>query len=381
MKRLLFPLLLLGMHSLFADFAFDFSKEIKSNSENWVFSPFSIRACLSMAALGANGETADEMKQVLGLSEEIVSEFEKTIPSLKHSPTFETDFQLKVAQGIWIHENFFPLPSYSLALEKSFQAEASRVPFAPCTASHINDWVAEETNQKIQDLIPPGSLSYDTRLLLVNALYFYGSWKHPFPEYATANREFHLSSGNSVFPPFMSQTGSFPYFESENFQALILPFAHSNTSEAQPACLLVLPKENNEAFEAEDFSEILSSSIVSRVKILVPKFTIEQGLDLNQSLKNLGISKAFTNRADFSKINDHGDLYLSAIFHKSFFSFEEKGVEAAAATAAVISATTAFPPHPAKTHSFIADRPFYFILFDQKTSTILFFGQVQNPES
>lgn len=360
------------------DFAFNLSKEVRSDSENWIFSPFSISSCLSMVAAGANGETADEMRSVLALPEDIGSYFEEKMASLKHSAASETDFQLNIAQGVWIKDDFQMLPAYSSLLSGSFQAVAERVAFTPYTAHQINDWVERETNNKIKDLISPSNLNEDTRLVLVNALYFHGSWQHPFRPESTQQGPFHLKTGETVNAMTMHQTSFFPYYENESLQAVALPFSREHGSASEPLCLLVLPKDGG-AFDSAAIEAILPSLSNRRVQIQVPKFKIEQAIELNDPLKNLGIKKAFSHSADFSGIDGLRDLCLSVVLHKAFFDFDEKGVEAAAATAAVINVTTSTRPRPIPAIPFIADRPFSLVLLDNKTKTILFLGQVQNP--
>lgn len=359
-------------------FAFDFLEQIESQEKNQVFSPFSVSACLSMVAAGANTDTEKEMRDVLNLPAEIGPFFEEKMGALKHDPTYDSDFQLNIAQGIWIKEDFAILPSFSSLLFNSFQAVAERVAFTPYTADRINDWIANETHQKIQNLIPPSILTPETRLVLANALHFRGSWRHPFLSGATHLRPFYLSSGKAIEALTMSQTAQLPYFENNSFQAVALPFDRAWNSASELICLLILSKTKLR-LNSRSFSLIVSSLKEAPVHLQVPKFTIEQSLELKEILQNLGMRNAFTEKADFSKINGLLDLYISAVFHKSIFEFDENGVEAAAATAGVIQVTS-INPQSAQSFSFKADHPFYFVLFDQKTQTILFLGRVQNPQ-
>ncbi len=331
-----------------------------------------------MVAAGANGDTADEMKNVLHLSGDIGSEFEKTMLALQHSASFEKDFQLNIVQGAWIKDDFPMLPAFSTLLRHSFQAIAERVPFNQQTVDQINDWVAESTHQKIQNLLSDSEFDESTRLVLANAVYFHGNWKTPFSKKDTSPRPFYLSSGDMIHSETMLQTGRFDYYENEDLKAVALPYIQNHDSTCTPICLIVLSK-SKEILDLEKIKNAISSLQPAMVQIQVPKFTLEERIELKPLLNQLGIQKAFSqDEADFSGINGLGGLYLSAVLHKSFFAFDELGVEAAAATAAIINATTAVSK-PVRVFPFIADRPFYFFLLDQKTETMLFMGHIENP--
>jgi len=374
MQKYLIPLLALAQ-TVTADFAFDLSDQLGSSDKNWVFSPFSISSCLSMVKDGARGETADEMIALLDLPED----FETSLSSLKHAPVSKSDFELNIAQGIWVKDDFPILPSYRSLLEQTYSAAIDPVRFVPATADLINNWISEETHQKIQNLLSPSLFSPATRMVLVNALYFSGNWIRPFPAKSTASDTF-KSPLAPVAAPFMEQTDTFSYFENDTCKAIQLPFS-TQSDTCKPICLLILPHEAMSEFPLtpELFKEALHSSQAAKVRIRVPKFQVEKVFELNQPLQQMGMQTVFTHRADLSGIDGQRDLFLSDVLHKSFFAFEERGVEAAAATAAVINCTTAFRKPIPPLYSFIADHPFYFVLLDKTTETILFIGYIQNP--
>ncbi len=374
MQKILLPLLALSQ-TLSADFAIDLSDRLGCNDENWVFSPFSISSCLSMVKDGARGKTSDEMSSLLDLP----VDFKASLSSLKHVPVSRSDFELDIAQGIWIKEDFPILPCYSSLLKQTYVAEISAVPFVPATADLINSWISEKTHQKIQNLLSPSLFSPATRMVLVNALYFSGDWIHPFPDKSTAFDTFE-SPSSPLLAPFMEQTNTFPYFENDAWKAVLLSFS-TQSDACEPTCLLLLPHASDKNFQLtpELFKEALHSAQKELVRVRVPKFQIEKTFDLKSPLQQMGMQTVFSHRADLSGIDGRLDLYLSDVLHKSFFSFEEQGVEAAAATAAIINCAWVRQEPLPPLHSFIADHPFYFILLDRRTETILFIGYIQNP--
>ncbi|MBI5273219.1 MAG: serpin family protein [Chlamydiia bacterium] len=369
MKRFLILFVLLS-HLIHADFAYDLTQEIGKSQDNWVFSPLSISSCLAMVQLGARGVTADEMRAVLRLS--------PAAAPLQHTPLSSKDFTLNIAQGMWVREGFSILPSYVEALQEEYAAAVECVPFTAETATKINDWIAQKTNQKIQHLLSPALFTNASRMILANALYFSGKWRSPFSVHNTYSAPFYPSPNQPAHVPFMHQKGFLPYFENDQCKAVALPLLTETDSSLAPVCLLILPHEfDSNPLGSRLISQILEEMSPSRIALTVPKFRVEQQLELADLLQALGMKQVFTPSADLSGIDGLSALYLSDVIHKSFLSFSESGVEAAAATAAVISATSGWMPIP---HSpFVIDRPFYFVLAERTTKTILFIGHIQNP--
>lgn len=252
-----------------------------------------------------------------------------------------------------------------------------RIDFTPYTVDEINGWVEKRTEEKISHLIPNSAISPDTRLILANALYFHGKWQSPFLERFTQNEIFYAKNKEAIDARMMHQKKSLSYFENDSFQSVTLPFYRSSESLSKPICLLVLPK-NGENFDLKDLESILEKSTFENVDLKVPKFEVESDLLLNDPLKSMGLERAFSKRANFSKISKNEDLYISSVYHKAFFSFDENGVEAASATAAIMNLTvTNLDPNPKVWIPFHANRPFYFLLVDQMTKCVLFIGQIQ----
>ena len=356
----------------------------RPSQENWLFSPLSASACLSMVYAGSDQMTALELKNGLNLMlspEEAGPNFKSFVQDLLHSSTGERDFNLHIAQGMWSQRGFPFLESFISSMQNDFSAEIESIDFTPHSVDRINAWVASQTEQKIQNLLSPLDIDSRTKLVLANALYFKGCWQTPFSPKQTGIASFTKQNGEIETAFMMRQASRFSYYEDEELQAVLLPFAKSASAEASPACLLILSKKPSTpvTLSAQKIDQILGSLSVYTVNLEVPRFTFEQKLDLNSLLLQLGVRDAFTNLADFSKMDGRADLCLSKVVQKCFFSFDENGVEAAAATAAVMNTTTCITPSPELIASFIANRPFEIVLVDSNSRTCLMIGHVEDP--
>jgi serpin B len=360
-----------------AEFAFSLYSGINSDpSTNLIFSPYSITSCLEMLFIGARNETADEIQQTLHLEldrTQLLPLSSQLIQKLK-----STGPQLDIANGMWLGSQFFVLSDYSHAIESAFQGKITRVDFTrpEQAAQTINQWILDKTRGKISNLIQTSDLDEATRLVLTNAVSFQGNWRSSFDPMLTAEHPFSPTPETSTSISMMKQTGSFPYFENDLIQMVALPF------EGSLACVLLLPKsqENLAIVEADltnTFTEWLSTLKKDQVMVQIPKFTTTHRLDLNQILQTLGMNLSFTTQANFSGIDGKLDLYVSKVVHQAFFSLDENGVTAAAATAASIGVKSLAPASPPV--SFVADHPFLFFIIDLATQEMLFMGKFQLP--
>ena len=240
----------------------------------------------------------------------------------------------------------------------------------------INNWVSEQTKDKIKNLIPEGVLDSDTRMALVNAIYFKGDWLHPFDADSTRDASFHLLDGSEVTVPMMNQDAFIPYAKGDGWQAIELAYQGETA-----AMDIIIPDEGRfEEVESslgyETVSAILTSLQPISATLSLPKFKFESEFGLANQLAALGMPDAFDpNKADFSGMSDKNDLYISAVFHKAFVTVDEKGTEAAAATAVIVGVTSA----PMFDVTLTIDRPFIFLIRDIPTGQILFVGRVLNP--
>jgi serpin B len=350
--------------------------------ENFCFSPYSISSALAMTYAGAAGGTADEMEKSLGFSGGMHASSEALRERLAAAPGGAEIF---IANSIWPQYEYGFLKSFTGLLKESYGAELTPVDFKgqpEGARRQINGWVSERTRGKITDILPPESVGSDSRLVLVNAIYFKAAWQDEFHKSATSDQEFFTAGGGSVMIPMMRSVRSAGYFETDDFQALKLPYKGGAFS-----MTIVLPREKDGLAAIEGnfgelgvgFLEDFRSKPKSRVDMSIPKFRIESTFSLADALKGIGVRSAFDdNLADFSLMNGKGGLYISAVAHKAFIEADEKGAEAAAATAVGVARMSAAHPEESPV-IFRADHPFLFIIEDAGTGAVLFMGRVARP--
>jgi serpin B len=350
-----------------------------SDEENLMVSPLSISLALAMAYNGADGETKTEMEEVLRLKgltpEEINNSYKILIHALQ---SVDKDVVFEIANAIYAHQGFPVKQSFLDVNQLYYDAEVNTLDFAsPNTVTTINNWVADKTHDKIKKIID--SLSPDSRLVLLNAIYFYGTWTKAFDEDGTKMQNFRLADGSYKEIAMMSKEDNVEFTKNDLFSAVKLPYGSAQYN------MLVLRPENENS--SQDVINALSVDnwkswnrefeITDDVVITMPRFKYAFEITLNDVLKQMGIIDAFSSsNADFSKISDQF-LYISKAIHKSYIDVNETGTEAAAVTALVFE-TTSMPVDP-KTY-FTVDRPFIFAITEKDTGAILFIGQVQNPE-
>jgi serpin B len=238
----------------------------------------------------------------------------------------------------------------------------------------INNWVSDQTNSRIKDLIPQGTIDIYTRLVLTNAIYFDAAWKYPFAKEETRNGTFNLLDGSKITIPMMSHRAGFGYAKGNGYQAVELPYDGNEIS-----MVIVLPDAGQfTAFEnSMDFAKV--SAIISNLKngdvsLTMPKFRFESSFSLRGSLAALGMPIAFSEQADFSGINGQRDLLIKDVVHKAFVAVDEAGTEAAAASGVIIGIVSIGT-------TVTVDQPFIFLIRDIQTGAILFIGRVLNPGS
>ena len=367
-------------------FALDLYRALKEDDGNLFYSPFSISMALAMTYAGARGETAQEMADTLHflLSQEnlhpafnwLDAELAKRGEGAQGKD--EEGFRLNVVNAIWGQKDYKFLANFLDVLAENYGAGLRTLDFVKEPEKSrvtINDWVSEQTEGRIEDLIPQGVIDAMTRLVLTNAIYFNAAWEHPFSEDITVDGTFNLLDGKQVTVPMMNQSESFGYTEGNGYQAVELKYDGGELS-----MLILLPEAGNfEAFEnnldAQRVTDIIKNLQTSSVELTMPKFEFDSEFSLKNTLIKMGMPIAFSNGADFSGMTGNADLYIDEVIHKAFVSVDEKGTEAAAATA-VIMKLTAMPIQPAKV---TIDRPFIFLIRDIETGSILFAGRVMDP--
>lgn len=373
-----------------SQFTIDLYKAIRDRDGNIFCSPLNVAAALEMAALGARGETADQIQETLKLDPlgqrapealgallaSLQAGYKQSVPAgVGRSDSLWT------ANAVWIDTREKPLPDFATALRRSFQADPRAVDFAqsPQAAREtINRWVEEQTRDRIKDLLSPDHVKRDTAIILTSAIYFRGDWRHAFEKSATRDDQFHPSRGEAVPVKMMNQTATLPYFENDSFQAVALPYKDGSLS-----MLVLLPKsaEGLNDLEASLSVETLDAATSGlrpkRVELSLPRFSSTVEFDFRDALSEMGMPLAFqAGKADFSGITGSPDFSISGVIHKAFIEVDEKGTEAAAATAAVAVRSAAVLTDEI---IFRADRPFLHLIRDNQTGAILFIGRVSRP--
>ena len=289
--------------------------------------------------------------------------------------------QLSVANSLWPQREYSLLQEFLSLIEQHYGVRISAVDYAGDSDGariQINAWVEEQTENKIRDLIPSGVLTALTRLVLVNAIYFKGNWASQFEPSLTYETPFWVTPAQEVPVPMMGQTGEFGYAEWDELQVLEMPYVGDELS-----MVVLLPGEGGDLAKLED---ALSPENLDRwtknlqrreVQVFFPRFRLSARFRLDHALASLGMIDAFDmDKADFSGMDGLKHwLYIAAVLHKAFIEIAEEGTEAAAATAVVVAARSIPLPPP----TFRADRPFLFLIRENRTGSVLFLGRVMNP--
>lgn len=375
-------------------FALDLYRFLKDGSSgkasgNLFYSPYSISLALAMTYAGAHGETEREMAKTLHF----------TLPQDHLHPAFnrldlelaqrgqgaegkdEGGFRLHIVNAIWGQQGTQFLDDFLDTLAENYGAGLRLLDFRrnPETARvTINDWVSEQTEGKIEDLIPPGAIDTLTRLVLTNAIYFNAAWAESFDKDMTTDGPFYRLDGSQVTVPMMKQQTSFRYAEGEGYQAVELPYDGYGLS-----MVILLPAAEEfatfeEGLDAERLNTILQDLSRHEVVLTMPRFEMTSDFSLAQVLTAMGMPAAFSDSADFSAMTGGRDLFIGDVIHKAFVSVDEEGTEAAAATAVIMEAMAAMP-EPERPIEVTVDHPFIFLIRDIQTGTILFLGRVVDP--
>jgi serpin B len=368
-------------------FALAAYRALAADGGNLIFSPASISIALAMAYAGAAGSTATEMATALHF----------TLPPERLHPAFDAldlalsargegklgadggPMRLHVVNSAWAERTYTFESTYLDILAGNYGAGINLVDFLGAAESArltINAWVEDQTEDKIKDLLPAGSVDSATRLVLVNAVYFNAAWLYPFDPNNTHNGNFTLLDNSTVTANFMgAHLSMVPAVRGADFSAVSLPYQDDRLS-----LLVVVPDAGSfAAFEASldaaKLDDIVAGLTSQPVNLGMPRFRIETGKSLAVLLQGLGMTSAFApGLADFSGMDGTQSLFISDVIHKAFIDVAEKGTEAAAATAVVLSGSAA----PTGLQIY-ADHPFLCFLRDQPTGTILFMGRVMDP--
>jgi serpin B len=364
-------------------FALDLYAKLREGEGNLFLSPMSISTALGMTYAGARGKTAEEMSAVLHLpaDQEKAHEALGSLTGELNTLAEAEGVRVSIANALWGQKGYAFRDEFLATVKKHYGGGLGEVDFARPEAARatINAWVEKYTQDKIKDLIPEGVLDAMTRLVLTNAIYFKGDWESPFEKHATHDAPFHLSADKQVQAPLMFQEERFPYAKAEGLQVLEMPYKGGRMS-----MVIVLPDKVDglsaveKEFTPANLEKWLGALKPTELYVYVPKFETTAQFELNKTLAGMGMSLAFdVEKADLSGMTTTEKLFISNVIHKAWVRVDEKGTEAAAATA-VVAKGTAGPLEPPPT--FRADHPFFFLIRDTKTGSILFMGRVVNPK-
>ncbi|EYF08372.1 Serine protease inhibitor (serpin family) [Chondromyces apiculatus DSM 436] len=365
-------------------FALSLNRLLSTEPGNLFFSPYSISTALGMTYAGARNATETAMASTLHY----------TLPQAQLHPAFNAldlalssrgqgaqgadgqPFRLHTANALWGQINFAIEAPFLDVLAQSYGAGVHVVDFVEQNQQAvdlINGWVEKKTEGKIKDLVSTDSVTPDTRLVLTNAVYFSAAWETPFEASATQPGTFTTQAGQAVEVPMMKASLEMDYAEGAGFQAVSMPYDGREMS-----MVVILPDDLatfEQSLDADKLADITGSMTEYLVNTEMPKFDFESEFSLKEALGKLGMENAFSAEADFTGIHSAGGLVISDVVHKAFVGVNEKGTEAAAATAVIMNETSA----PANFADFHLNKPFLFLVRDNATNSVVFLGRVSDP--
>jgi serpin B len=356
-----------------SEFAFDFWKTLDKEepaTKNYFVSPLSLHMALGMLLNGADKDTKTQIQKVLGLQNQDLAEINQTYLNLiENLPLVDPKVINTIANSVWQEKTFTVEKAFLENLSTNFKARLYSEDFGnPATVNKLNQWAADNTNQKIKqilDKIDPGMVMF-----LVNALYFKGDWTKEFKTKDTKKDDF-MGLAKTSNVDMMHQKEAFPYFEDENLQIVELPYGNEKYS-----MKVILPKNNiSEVIKNMSATNLqsLEKSMVKRTVIVgLPKFKLEYSKKLNNVLKSMGMDLAFTDKADLSKIaKPAGALKVGFVKQDTYVAVDEKGTEAAAVTTIGIELTSV-PVYP----EIVCNKPFVFLITEKTSNTVMFVGKI-----
>jgi serine protease inhibitor len=365
-------------------FAIKIFKELskEDTGKNIFISPLSISLALTMVYNGAEDSTKEAMAKTLEIDEMELGDHNQNYQNLIESlENVDSSIQLDIANSVWVREQFASSvkQEFTNSLSSYYKSDVYTRDFDnPRIVSEINNWISSKTNNKINKMIE--KVDNQIVMFVINAIYFKGDWASPFDEKATHLDDFKLQDGSKIKVNFMSKSDDYRHYSCENYDAVRLPYGRDKI-----AMYVLLPEVNTdidifiEGISQNELQESFSNYVETKVDIDLPKFKIEYGVKrLNNVLKSLGMGIAFdqieANFGGIAPVQASNNLYIDFVDHKAFVEVNEKGTEAAASTVVGIGLTS-MP----MAEEFKVNRPFVFIIRDDRSGSILFMGKVNNP--
>lgn len=365
-------------------FAFDLYKELSSDpaysGKNLIFSPSSISSALGVMYEGAQGQTADEILVVSHLPKNDTLRRQEFSQIYERMNCHDANVTLRSANALWIERSYPLLPEYTRTVRQYYSTNITDLDFTghPDDARvTINQWVENNTNNKIHDIVSPEDVDPQTRIVFTNAVYFMGAWESPFDKTMTFDANFTVAPNTTVPVKMMAKADSTAYFnysKNGDFQMIEIPYKSSN--ETSLSMFVLLPVNNTlttaeNTLNARSFLDMEEHLSGESKHLFLPRFKIDTSKDISGVLQAMGMPTAFTSGADFSKISPDRGIFVKEVAHSAEIEVNEEGTEAAAATQFIY--TLGIEPN------FIVDHPFIFIIEDRKNGNILFMGRVTNP--
>lgn len=360
-------------------FGFKLFREIvrQEQNKNVFVSPLSVSMALGMTYNGANGSTETAMRQTLGFGDMTLPAINSSYKSLiELLSQLDPKVKFQLANSIWYRQEYTFEPEFINLNQTYFNAVVRGLNFNdPNAAKTINGWVEQSTNGKIKQIVDD-PIAWETVMFLINAIYFKGIWTYQFDPQQTRDDQFNLLDGSKKSCRMMNLKADLPYFANAQFQAVDLPYGDADFS---MTILLPNPQTPVDALVADlqhENWQLWTKSFAKQTgNLSLPKFTLEYDLTLNEVLKALGMGIAFSpEQADFTKMRQIRDLYISKVKHKTFVEVNEEGTEAAAVTSVEIGRTSIGD-------SFImrVNRPFVLVIRENRSQSILFIGKILEP--
>ncbi|XP_026174537.1 alpha-1-antitrypsin homolog isoform X2 [Mastacembelus armatus] len=360
-----------------ADFAFALYKSLNAQTaagKNIFFSPLGISTALSMLSTGASGETHSQLFSSLGYSTlnqtQVNEAYEHLLHMLGQSQEHQ---QLNLGNAVALHSGFNPLEKFLNDVKHYYSGEMFTVDFFKPqeAATEINTYIANKTHDKIKNMVK--DLDSNTVMVLINYVYFRGEWVSPFSSSNTHKEDFQVDENTKVQVDMMINTDYYTFYrDSENHTTiLVLPYK-GNTS------MMIAMPDNGKMKEVEglinkDYIRHWHNKLLkSYVEVHIPKFSISTGASLENILKEMGITDAFGDNADFSAMSDNVELKVSKVSHQAFLSVDETGTEAAATT--TVEVTTKNLPFIIR-----VNQPFLVFILERSSRNVLFMGKISDP--
>ena len=362
-------------------FGVDLYKQLLQEDEkdkNSLISPLSAFQALSMTRLGAKGETKDEMTDVLAYDTSLGNDLDEYQLKLTEAlMQADNKVTFNIANSIWYRDDITVLPDFKKANKENYNAEVNEFDFSDFESAKttINNWVSEKTKNKITEIVDDQSAG--AIMFLINATYFYGSWKYEFDSKATKEEIFYPETGEETKVNMMRQETELRYTKNDIFSMVELPYGNGHFN-----MVVLLPEEGKKVeniiaeLSNEKWTAWMQGLEKEEVMLGLPKFKFTGDYELKKSLTEMGMPLAFSGAADFSGILQGGGIFISRVKHKTFIEVDEKGTEAAAVTSVEIREISSID----ESTYFTANKPFVFAITEKDTNAILFLGKFMNPE-